>query len=192
MINIPKGYKPQSEDTSLKIDIFQFQLWRKKNLIDKAELIIGVTQGCRQMTLMGIKNQHSDKTLAQQRHLYTQRILGQKISNQIKHIHLETNEKIDIFILGDKPLLQQEMQRKTLEKVTLNNDFLYLATPEDIILQKLIWYRQENRISDRQWRDVLGVLKTQTTKLDFTYLKYWSEKEKISDLLNQALLESGL
>jgi hypothetical protein len=283
LINIPKGYRSQARDTSVEVDFLQFQLWQKKSLIEKAKLIVGVTQACRQLTLMGIKNQYPDKNLAEQRYLYAQRILGEETSKLLKNIdikieimignpiklalsmakifdnleipyfvggsvasslwgesratldidlvadltitkmndfivsvedvfyvsenavkeaiinqssfnliHFETNEKIDIFVLGNKPLLQQEMQRKKLEKVTEENDFLYLATPEDIILQKLIWYRDGNLISDRQWRDVLGVLKTQSSNLDLDYLKYWSKLENISHLLNQALLESGL
>jgi len=35
--------------------------------------------------------------------------------------------------------------------------WLYVYTPEDILLQKLRWYRMGNEASDRQWRDVLGV-----------------------------------
>ncbi len=283
VITIPKGYKAQARDTSLEVDIWQFQRWQNMSLLQKANLIVGATRGCRQLTLMGIKNQYSEKTLAEQRHLYAQRILGEKVSNLIKNIdikkeimignpielallmakifdnleipyfvggsvasslwgesratldidlvadltmakmndfivcvedifyisenavreaiiyqssfnliHFETNEKIDIFVLGKKPLLQEEMQRKKLQQVTEENEFLYLASPEDIILQKLIWYRDGNRISDRQWRDILGVLKTQSSNLDFDYLKYWSKLENLSDLLNQALLEAGL
>lgn len=107
-------------------------------------------------------------------------------------INFDTNEKIDIFILKDTPLAQQEMTRKTRQKITENEDYLYLATAEDIIIQKLIWYRDGNYISDRQWRDILGVLKTQSFNLDFGYLRYWLELENLTDLFNQALRESGL
>lgn len=84
------------------------------------------------------------------------------------------------------------MSRKCLRQVEENGRYLYLAMPEDIILQKLIWYQSGNDISDRQWRDVLGVLKTQSNQLDFDYLHHWAEIENISNLFNKALIESGL
>ena len=39
--------------------------------------------------------------------------------------------------------------------------FLYVYTPEDILLQKLRWYRLGGEVSDRQWRDVLGIVGVQ-------------------------------
>lgn len=68
---------------------------------------------------------------------------------------------------------------------------VWLSSPEDIILQKLLWYRLGHQISDRQWRDVLGVLKVQAT-LNFGYLAQWSETLGLEDLMAQALREAGL
>lgn len=107
-------------------------------------------------------------------------------------IHFNTSEKIDIFIPNQSSLILTEIERRVLQQVEENGRFLYLATPEDIILQKLILYRQGNKISERQWRDILGVLKVQSNSLDFDYLTYWAKEENLSTLLNQAFLESGL
>ena len=65
-------------------------------------------------------------------------------------------------------------------------------TAEDIILQKLVWYNSANRISERQWLDILGVLKLQAGKLDQTYLSYWATQLSLSELLQQAQSEAGL
>ena len=108
-------------------------------------------------------------------------------------IHFETTEKVDIFLLSDQLLSQSKMSRRQRIPVTENADeFLYLPTPEDIILQKLICYRLGMSQSDRQWRDVLGVLKIQGEKLDFEYLDQWSETLKLTDMLAQALQEARL
>jgi hypothetical protein len=67
---------------------------------------------------------------------------------------------------------------------------LYFASPEDVILNKLQW-RQRNR-SDKQWRDVLGILKVQGESLDFYYLQDWAKQLELVDDLAQAMLEAGL
>ncbi|MDZ4878393.1 MAG: hypothetical protein CLLPBCKN_007828 [Chroococcidiopsis cubana SAG 39.79] len=108
-------------------------------------------------------------------------------------IHLETLQKVDIFILSNQPLAQSEMQRKQQLAIAQNPERLaWLPTPEDIILQKLIWYQIGNRVSDRQWRDVLGVLKVQSDRLDLDYLNYWAATLELQELLAQALQQSGL
>ena len=45
-------------------------------------------------------------------------------------------------------------------------------------------------MSDRQWNDVLGVLKVQKDSLDDNYLKYWASELKIEDLLEMAFQDS--
>lgn len=69
-------------------------------------------------------------------------------------------------------------------------DSVRVATPEDVVLQKLRWYRLGNEVSDRQWRDVTGVLKRQAGALDRPYLERWARELGVADLLARARLES--
>lgn len=57
---------------------------------------------------------------------------------------------------------------------------------------KLEWYRVGNEVSDRQWDDILGVLKTRGAALDMVYLQKWAAQLQVSDLLEKALSEAGL
>jgi hypothetical protein len=65
-----------------------------------------------------------------------------------------------------------------------------VSTPEGIVLQKLAWYRKGGEVSDRQWRDVLGVLKTQGQRLDREYLARWAPSLGVVDLLQRALSQA--
>lgn len=47
-------------------------------------------------------------------------------------------------------------------------------------------------MSERQLKDVLGVLKVQGEKLDLEYLKYWASKLNLSDLLNRSFADAGM
>jgi len=73
-----------------------------------------------------------------------------------------------------------------------NSRKFYLSSPEDIILNKLQWYQKGGRVSEQQWKDVLGVLKVQGNKLDLEYLKYWASKLNLSDLLNRSFDDAGM
>ena len=64
-----------------------------------------------------------------------------------------------------------------------------MYSPEDIILQKLVWGQGDR--SEKQWRDVLGVLKVQQSTLDLNYLKQWAEQLDLVEYLDRAFTASG-
>ena len=67
----------------------------------------------------------------------------------------------------------------------------YVCTAEDTILAKLEWYRMGGEVSERQWRDVLGVVAVQGQRLDLDYLRRWATELGVGDLLERALGESN-
>jgi hypothetical protein len=67
---------------------------------------------------------------------------------------------------------------------------LYLVSPEDLILNKLRWRQQSQ--PEKQWRDVLGILKTQSHKLDYPYLQQWATRLNLQADLARVLAEAGL
>lgn len=107
-------------------------------------------------------------------------------------IYLELIFKIDIFVSGSHPYAQEQLRRRYKEIVIRKPEqTAYIATPEDTVLSKLEWYKKGEGISDRQWSDILGVLKVQGTKLDMSYIRRWAEKLSISGLLKKALDDAG-
>lgn len=107
-------------------------------------------------------------------------------------IHHRTGLKVDIFVFKNSPLARQEMARRQRIAPLPELGEVAMATAEDIILQKLHWYQIGNGISDRQWRDILGVLKVQGKRLDFEYLEEWAPHLGVEDLLWQAYEDAGI
>lgn len=100
-------------------------------------------------------------------------------------IHHETSIKIDLFIAGGTPLDRQQLARRL--RVDVGGRTLHVHPPEDILLQKLRWYRKGGEVSDRQWRDVVGIVRVQGTRLDRTYLYSQAPVLGVADLLDRAL-----
>jgi hypothetical protein len=60
--------------------------------------------------------------------------------------------KIDVFIIKTRAF-DQEAARRTRQRILEeNNRPVYLASPEDVILNKLEWYKMGGGVSDRQWK----------------------------------------
>jgi hypothetical protein len=106
-------------------------------------------------------------------------------------IHLKTMFKVDVFVRKERPFDQIQFQRRVEQVIATDpNQKAFVSTAEDIILSKLEWYRMGGEVSDRQWRDILGVLKVQAGRLDLDYLDRWADELGVSDLLQSALKES--
>lgn len=102
--------------------------------------------------------------------------------------------KIDVFVPKMSPRTTTEMQRSRQRAIDSEaaGKLFWVASPEDIILRKLEWYSLGGGVSERQWLDVLGVLKVQAAALDFAYMSEWATKLGIADLLGKAMEDAGL
>ena len=105
-------------------------------------------------------------------------------------IHRESMFKVDVYVSHDD-FSKEEMDRKLAEKILPNSDIvIYIATSEDTVVAKLAWFRKGGEVSDRQWSDVLGVLKVQQARLDYEYMTEWADRLGIRDLLDKAMAEA--
>jgi len=101
-------------------------------------------------------------------------------------IHLSTLFKVDIFLPKNRPFDNQQFNNRALYVVAQDPErSAYIASAEDTILAKLEWYRLGNEVSERQWRDVIGIFKVQDKHLNIEYLRRTASELGVLDLLNR-------
>ena len=108
-------------------------------------------------------------------------------------IHLESMFKVDVFVRTARPFDRAQFSRRITAIVATDPErTAFVASAEDTILAKLEWYRTGGEESDRQWRDIIGILKAQGEQLDLNYLRDWASRLRVGDMLERALRDAGI
>ncbi len=92
---------------------------------------------------------------------------------QFNIIHPASGNKIDLMVPGNDPWGRVQLSRRRLEQFEPGLE-VYVAAPEDIILGKLLYYREGG--SEKHLRDIAGMLKLRRAELDMDYLTEWAGK----------------
>lgn len=114
---------------------------------------------------------------------------GQGQTLSVTHMSMVLNA--DLVLNADTPFDRSKMERRRLESFgETDNQQFWVASPEDLVLAKLLWSQRSQ--SEKQWRDVLGVLKVQGETLDFGYLFQWADALSLAEVVSQAIVAAGL
>jgi len=98
--------------------------------------------------------------------------------------------KVDIFVLGDGLLDRMQIERRVLVEIPGAPAGIWVTSAEDQVLRKLDWYRQGERVSDRQWRDVVGILRVHGGSIDRAYLAASARAVDLENDLEEALRQA--
>jgi hypothetical protein len=106
-------------------------------------------------------------------------------------IHLGRHVKIDLFVAGRGALDVAQLESPIPRRLSVDSDRDFPVTaPELVVLRKLDWYRAGGGVSDRQWRDVLAVLRVQGSRLDRARMRALATETGLSELLERAIAEA--
>ena len=107
-------------------------------------------------------------------------------------VHFGTGLKIDVFVATDSEYEASVRARRISEPFGNSppKRRLWIASAEDTVLAKLVWHRRGGEVSERQLRDVHGVLELRGDELDVEYLRRWAPELRVADLLERALVEA--
>ncbi len=121
---------------------------------------------------------------------------GAMIKDAIRHqssfnlLHNDTGVKVDVFVSKSGSFAQQELSRAREEIIEPGTRSFYFASPEDVILNKLSWWKMSGGVSTRQWNDILDIIKYKTNALDWNYLRKSAPMVGVLDILEEALIDA--
>jgi hypothetical protein len=90
--------------------------------------------------------------------------------------HQPTVTKVDLFLLRAGAFDRSEFSRRRRVVLTAEGRGLFLKSPEDSVLRKLLWFREGGEVSSTQWRDVVQILRLAVGTLDAAHLREWASQ----------------
>jgi hypothetical protein len=103
-------------------------------------------------------------------------------------IHQASMIKVDVFCAGNDPLSRGELDRRVFFDLEVGR--IPICSSEDIILQKLMWWREAGG-SERQWRDAVGVVQIRGAALDREYIDGHAAELGLADLVARLFEEAS-
>ena len=97
--------------------------------------------------------------------------------SQFNIIDFATGWKTDFIIAQDSEYGRSALSRRIL--IDLTGTAIYIATPEDVLIAKLQWAKRGK--SDRQLEDAAGIIHTQGSNLDLSYIERWVRELHLSE-----------
>jgi predicted nucleotidyltransferase len=97
--------------------------------------------------------------------------------------HVDSEFLIELFELTNDPHNQERFVRR--RKTTFLGVPAYVATAEDVVIQKLRWYLRGRRPKDIE--DVKNVMEGKMPDLDLGYIRSWCDRHGTRELLEETL-----
>lgn len=112
-------------------------------------------------------------------------LLAIKQQRAFNLIHIPSGYKFNVFP-AHSAFHKSELQRAAIRQLGVPGDQIscMVATAEDMLLAKLRWYLDGGKTSERQWADIIGILKL--NDLDLSYVSSWARELAVVELLESA------
>jgi len=105
---------------------------------------------------------------------------------QFNVVLLDSGWKADLILRKDRAFSRAEFERR--QPAEIAGVQVYVATAEDTIVAKLEWARAGE--SERQLRDVIGILEVSGERLDRNYIARWIAELDLKALWDRAKSEA--
>lgn len=98
---------------------------------------------------------------------------------QFNVIHFTSGNKIDFMVVGESAWANSQINRRRRVKFFEDCEG-YVAAPDDVILGKLIYYREGG--SDKHLSDIKGIMDRSAAAVDLAYLQESAKSLGVADI----------
>ena len=98
---------------------------------------------------------------------------------QFNIIHPTSGYKVDIFICGQDAYGRSQLSRRRRLEAS-NGEHAFFASPEDVIIKKMEYFKIGQ--SERQFRDIVGMLRVQGEQVDRSYIRQWAARMDLTEV----------
>ncbi len=99
---------------------------------------------------------------------------------QFNIIHPTSGLKVDVIVPPRSEFMLSERAR--VRRITSEGEYsAWFASPEDVILNKLIYFQLGGGESQKHLRDIGGMVKLLAEKLDRVYIDHWADRLGVMD-----------
>jgi hypothetical protein len=107
-------------------------------------------------------------------------------------IHARTFTRIHVYLARDDVLDRAQLELGIPAPLREGSEEqIQVTSPVVLVLRKLDWFRRGNAISERQWKDVVAILKRQRVQLDRGLLDELAARTGLAHLLHHAIEDAG-
>lgn len=104
-------------------------------------------------------------------------------------VHFESSMKIDFFVSESASFALEALSHRRRVELP-GSTALYFYSLEDLVVRKLLWFRLGGEVSERQWRDVIGMLRLNRGRVDLERLWSVARSAEVDGLLSRAIDEA--
>jgi hypothetical protein len=115
-------------------------------------------------------------------------VIAQRMSS-FQVTQIETISRADLMVANSTEYGRIQLSRRKTIPISTDKD-VYFASPEDVIINKLLWGKSSQ--SEKQWRDILSIMKTQQESLEYSYISEWADRLGITVDYLRAKVEAGV
>jgi hypothetical protein len=152
------------------------------------------TQDIDVVAALHLKHVQTRMAMLQQEYYIDADMIRGAIQNRssINLLHHDTGVKVDVFVQKSNPFAQQELRRARDDVLEVGSCRFSFASAEDMILAKLDWWKLDGGVSNRQWNNILEMMKEKHAALDIAYLRRSAPMLEVADVLEKAFNDAGL